>query len=549
MKKKILSILLMVAVTFVFMTGCSKKVEESEKPQEVAEESEPEEETAEVLPEEEEEETLQEEKAPQVMVVSTYEEATTDDGSKSLVSYNTESVILSEECASDFPELDAALKAEMEAREEEAKKGLNEDASYAKEAYAQTSDGFEYGPWETTRDISVTRADSEVLSFTSFYSGYAGGAHGMYSTGGYNYEVKSGKAITVDMAFSDKEKLGQIVWDGLCDQYPDLVEDFNSSDAKTTIQQYTNGEYEYQYTLDPCSVSFYFSPYTFASYAAGAQTVTFTYDELKEVINEAYVPDKSEPVMSGGDVFDIDSDGDIEAIATFIEYPDGDEGYGRIKVTIDETEYMLTTEVLGYETTNYIARTEGGKVFLLVSASVENDYSVTTICDVSDGKVTEVGTTWLDHWGRPLDDKYTRYATYCWTDPTALPMAERLNLMSTYDGEKTYRLTDEGKLMSEDEYFMVPVSYMPLHTKREFQADVIDEEGNVIEKDFTVPSGSDIIIYRTDGVTDEDSEAIIDVWLDKEGGKLLRLSYSNDYPRKVNGIDENELYESLYYAG
>ena len=555
MKKRLITVLLSTAMVISLFAGCGKKAEAPKEASEPAAEAEAD--MDEKADEEEKEEEPEEEtlgKRPQPVVANTYESVSSDDGEKTLVTYNYESVLLAEESAKDFPELYAALNDAMTESDQSMKEGLSQDTEYAKEMYVDYPDSFEYGPWENTRKVTVSRADDKVLTAIASFYGYSGGAHGYYSTSGINMEVDTGKEITDDMAFSDKKKLAELIKVRLKEDYPDLVEEFESFDSESTIDQYATGEYDFAFSLDPCCVTFYFAPYALASYAAGEQIVSFTYDELAGIIDEKYVPEKDLPLVTQAGNFDIDGDGDIEAVYAYTYYPDGDENYAKIKVTIDKEEYELSTDVLGYDLDQYIARTDSGKVMLLVSGSIENDYRITTVCDISNGKVKEMGTIWMNSWSRFTSDDLASGYTYAWTDPDALPMSEHMDIMSTYYGEKTYRLNDNGTFTSDDEYFMVSEStrqFMVLHTVKDVKAQVVNEAGEVTEEEFTVPAGTDLYLYRTDGVSDEGKEAIVDCTMGgtNEGAKIIRFHRTNDYPHLVNDIDEYELFETLYYAG
>ena len=554
MKKRFITVLLTAAMVISLFAGCGKKAEAPKEAAEPAAETEVAKEEEAV---EEEEETPEEEtvgRKPQPVIAYAYETASTDDGEKTLVSYNYASLILSEECAADFPELNEALNNAWADSEKTMKEDLAQDTEYAKEMYADYPDNFDYGPWENSRKLAISRADEKVLSAISSFYGYSGGAHGFYSTSGINMEVDTGKEITDDVAFTDKKKLAEMIKTRLKEDYPDLIEEFESFDSETTIDQYANGEYDFAFSLDPCSVSFYFAPYALASYAAGEQVVTFTYDELSGIIDEKYVPEKDTPLVTEAGNFDIDGDGDIEHVYAYTYYTEGEEYYCKIKVSIDDQEYEIDTDVLGNEVSSYIARTSGGKVLLLISGSVENDYRIITVCDLSKGKVKQLDTVWMTSWNRYEDDDLSHTYSYAWTDPDAMPMSEHMDFMSTYNGEKIYKLADNGTFSSDDEYFMVPKStrkYMVLHTVKDVTVECVNEAGEVVEENFTVPAGTDIYLYRTDGVSDEGKEAIVDCTMGStnEGAKIIRFHRTNDYPHLVNGIDEYELFETLYYAG
>ena len=75
----------------------------------------------------------------------------------------------------------------------------------------------------------------------------------------------------------------------------------------------------------------------------------------------------------------------------------------------------------------------------------------------------------------------------------------------------------------------------------------MDEAGEVTEKDVKLPAGTTFTLYRTDGKSGEGETGIVDTKL--ADGRIVRLNVTTDYPHLVNGTDENDTFETLYYAG
>jgi hypothetical protein len=245
---------------------------------------------------------------------------------------------------------------------------------------------------------------------------------------------------------------------------------------------------------------------------------------------------------------DLDEDGDLDHLYAYVRYEDGNEYEGRITISVnnDESELELSQYGIGNDADLYIIRTAGGKNYVMVSGTVENDYGFMTICGVEGGKLVEKDTVWYTPWWTQLDDEV--FAGYALTDPEAIPFGKHMDFMATYRGQKLYKMADDGTLSSDDKYFMIP-GQMKLETKAGVKADEIDEEGNVITKEVEVPTGSSLILYRTNGHYSVEGDALVDAYLNERGGKLLRFHFTEDYPHLINGVPEEDLFESLYYAG
>ena len=549
MKKRVTAVLLAATMAVSIFAACGKKeaaVEVKEEP--VAEEpaaEQPAEEPA-------AEEPVQERgEVPQPIVMSKYDYVQSRGDERTVYNYTNSYLDLSPESREKFPELAKTLDEIAAESKETMESELKTNGEAAQNEYSDGYMGADDPAYETEIKTSVTRCDDKVLSSLKMFYSFTGGAHGFYYSDATNFDVKTGEVITPAMAFKDLSVLPKLIKDKLIAENPDLAEEFESFGIDDTLALYEKDEeYHFDFSLDPCGVAFYFAPYDLASYAAGAQVAYFSYGELADVLDEKYVAEKDMPGVFTVSNYDIDSDGDIEVIETMLDYKGEDAYYYGVKVSVDGQEYDIDADVLGADIRQQVVRTSGGKVFLLVTGSVENDYSVTYVCDISDKTVKKTDEVWYRTWTTVSDEEVPTYGSYVLVDPDALPLAEHMDIMSTFYGEKTYKLGDDGKFTSEDPFFIAGESYrrMTLHTVKDVTVDIVDEDGNVTESKVTLPAGSDIHIYRTDGVTDEDKKATVDcTWEGHDG--YVRFIRTNDYPHMVNGIDEYELFETLYYAG
>ena len=126
------------------------------------------------------------------------------------------------------------------------------------------------------------------------------------------------------------------------------------------------------------------------------------------------------------------------------------------------------------------------------------------------------------------------------TNPNQMVLQTRFDILSTYYAKKTYRVNDAPMPVSSDSYYII-TSNITLKSVKDVTGDLVDEEGNVVQKSVTIPSGSSFTLYRTDGDKQVDTRLA--------DGSLLRLKVKGTYPPYVNGIDANDLFEELFYAG
>ena len=121
-------------------------------------------------------------------------------------------------------------------------------------------------------------------------------------------------------------------------------------------------------------------------------------------------------------------------------------------------------------------------------------------------------------------------------------MQQRVNLLSTYAGEREY--TTERGAWGEPLTEEWRVRYGPtLTTVREITAWMTDPSSeNGEEREIKLPSGEALTIIAADGVSHADFV--------RRDGSLVRIYVeTEDYPHTINGVDERECFETLYYAG
>lgn len=205
----------------------------------------------------------------------------------------------------------------------------------AKEGYEYTlteESEYPFSGYESDLDFTVTRADSNVISFAVTYFEYAGGAHGNYMTIGVNYSPRTGELI----------------------DFAELSENADSFHADTLafIQELANSE-SYQERLFPdipteelesalyADEKWYFStsglvfisdPYMLGPYASGTITFTIPYLDLEEMgLKEEYRYKGNLTVeLRDGDSYtiDINGDGNEDTIELYTSYDENADGTG-----------------------------------------------------------------------------------------------------------------------------------------------------------------------------------------------------------------------------
>ncbi|MCR5054711.1 MAG: DUF3298 and DUF4163 domain-containing protein, partial [Lachnospiraceae bacterium] len=443
-----------------------------------------------------------------------------DDDNTLLMYTDISGIVLSEESAKDYPELSAALNEDYDEYREYINGSVDENVEFAKEfrGYNEYFNGF-----EQTRNPRVMRCDDRVLSIMYDYYGYLGGAHGDYYFGGYNYDVNTGKELSVKDVFKDTSNLNATIKEKLYESYPESAEEFESFGLDETLENYLSGSegYEYNFSMDLFGVTFQFGPYDLSSYAAGAESVYIPYSEMPDAFNEKYLPNydipQIMPVYTGEFSTNLLKLGDDDSLDTLSVYGDLVSEYEMYEgVTIDtgKNKASFNKDNMHYEMTASLILYPSGTRVLWVTELMDNDGHVNSYYDITNGDIKEIGVK--DDLKLQMIEKTDQFTgKYVPVNPYHLHLAKRFDILSTYHGDKEYALSEDGTLSASDDLFTVEQSVFDrdLTSTADITGDIIDENGSVISENEVIPAGSSFTLYRTDGKNNDGDEAIVDAIL------------------------------------
>lgn len=364
--KKIISMLLAFAM-IVCLASCADN-----KPEDLTEKAEA---TSDV---EKNETTDTEEKENRVITLKTFTEEKefgADDEKTGLpladVSYQT--IFLSDEDAKTYPNLSKIFNKLNNEKKTTAEKDFSELKDWAEDHLEESGPEYFYG-YTSSNEYVVQRADNIVFSACGEWTSYTGGVHPNYGTVCHNYDTVSGKELLLSDVITDVSQIPEIVSGIIIARNP--MEPFG--DLKGTLSEYK--EDEFTWTINYQSITFYFSPYEIASYAAGLQTATIFFNENPELFNEKYTesPDcYSYEVPSWNDVeLDLDEE-DTHTDVIYISPYDYAEDYcTSVKVSVNGYEYKINDyKISGWK--NYLVN-KAGEFTLYIEMKL-SDGSTTTL--------------------------------------------------------------------------------------------------------------------------------------------------------------------------
>ena len=270
MMKKIISLLLAFSILFSF-ASCGKDIPDSETTTDIVETTNP----------------VKENKSTMLSVYigNKYISSQDEETYEFLTELYYQNVYLSEEDGKKYPRLASALDSLNKDRAEMSEETANELYDAAVENYnTYYEDGESFVTYTSNHKYLLQRADNAVVSLRSDYDVFSGGMHPNYGTGGYNFDTATGKELLISDVMTDISDLPRIISDKIKAKDSSEYEMFGS--LEETLSEYTAEQFNW--TIGYQGITFYFSPYEIASYAAGLITATIYYDEYPELFNEKY---------------------------------------------------------------------------------------------------------------------------------------------------------------------------------------------------------------------------------------------------------------------
>lgn len=431
--------------------------------------------------------------------------------------------------------------------QEELERFFDANVLDARAAFQENPDFMRVG-WEYHSDVDVTRADERVFSFKTRYEEYIGGPHGYYSTVGHNYDTASGRELSLRDVAADYDGIYEYVCAYLeaCNEENWLYEDYREIVKKLFYEENEeNGVLSWYFTDNGITV--HFDHYVLSYYASGSVDVEVPYSETGLFLPE-YVLDKSSWVIPMSEYVemsaDVDGDGEKEAVSYSIDRSVYETG-GFITVTcsglslstgaVDTEDYYVNG---GYSSEGYLLHTSEGKTFLYLEHLSDNDSRYLTIFDLSDGVPRYVGGS---------DGGFYEYPVMT---PDAFILFERFDVLGTYRAYQICHVGADGIPESEETVYRLAYSSadaeqyrVTLTSVRELEVTMLEQNGTEGAKE-TLVSGTVYTLIATDGASYVDAE------LDNGQRCRLHLEKSDKgWGWSVNGVDEDECFEFVPYAG
>lgn len=293
-------------------------------------------------------------------------------------------VTLSKEEAAKYPELDTAIREDLN---NNFSLTAEDGRTMLSDYYSEEELASEYYMEHTYKiTAEVARADSNIFSVKEHYDTYFGGAHPDGGVHCYSYNTKTGKLITPADVFTSKEDLTKVLKEKLSKieyvEYFDLDKDIDSYEFESS---YMAEKFAFNMLLTNDAVVFYFNPYEIAPYAAGQQIVVLPYDEYASIMKPGIGNVAKNHVSPLDEYTDYSCrEGKIKVQGMYSDYGD----VRTIAITVNDTEYDFETQT--YKFKPMLAECDDD-TYLLVFESGDDDTEYIDVFEIDDGKAEKEG--------------------------------------------------------------------------------------------------------------------------------------------------------------
>lgn len=411
------------------------------------------------------------------------------------------------------------------------------------DSYDEESKQYFSGYYDESR-ASIVRFDESVISIVDSTSSFLGGAHGYYANVGYTYDVQTGEELKLTDVVGDIDGLKEAALEVFSRDYSELA----SSETESTdlLAESFDDPDTINWSMGPTYLTLYYNPYDIASYAAGMQVLNIRYEYYPDIFNKGYGESEGDWIFETSTMMeDIDGDDSLDYINfnPRVEYNEDNtySYYSGMDIEAGGQTFTHDYEFYAYKT--YIVK-RNGNFYLYLVTSEDNDYKILYIYKLSTDGIELLGqgeTSFAvpNKTYENGDDYFVDYkGVFC--NPDFFYVYKTMSLISTTGGVMPSHISEDGLVEPLQDYFDIPADFN-LTSKIDVEGKSVDESGNVGDK-TTIPANSNCKLYRSD------NENYVDLKLDD--GSIVRIEIDDsDYPHTVNGIDIEEAFEGIMFAG
>ena len=389
------------------------------------------------------------------------------------------------------------------------------------------------------QSLFVIRADDRILSLGGTAWTYTGGAHPQYTFTALNFDTETGRELSVRDIAKDPVALMDKVKEILAQQYPGMEENLiDSADMVSEGVADTTG-----WTMGYDCFTIRFGAGQLGAYAQGAQIISVPFAGNEALFNEKYlsIPDSyGYEMMERYTDLDANGDGALEHLEMSPQMNEDGYFFDSLKISLGGN--VFSDECTdAYDFTPYIVRANN-KTFLYVQYACIDDYNETAVFDITGGTAVLSGRVpYRIH--KIYDEETGESYRFVLSDPEYAVIGTRSDVLGTNNAYGYIHVGEDGMPVLDDGLYLIREVQdgYPMTLKRDIEAERIDPETKESAGTIMLPAGLTVDPYRTDLTTF--------VEVTTENGDLVRFSYTPGWPNYVNGIDTEEVFNNIMYAG
>lgn len=487
--------------------------------------------------------------APLIQMENQQKDWHSDDGSKWLMHAETQQLQVeipgNDAAAQKINDWSSAKAEEVwesgEKMSAEAADYIKESAEYATDYQKDYTDSYCFSRFLSN---SVMRADAQVISLESLDNWYMGAAHGEYYYYGTTFDTETGEELEIQDIVSDmgafRRQATTDITKYLQENYGDLL----FEGYQDVVEHIWEGGASFNFYLNESGIMVIFNPYDVGPFALGAVTVPLPYSSYASLLNPNYTTPETIPAGNG----ELTEETVTKIRTSRLEggaqvnygdlnvYMDQKNEYGGGTLTIELNEQKEQTEYFDRLCDSQILYLEDGRVFVLLVADHASDDYELFLYEVTDGKLKLkdqqdnlfLGDGSVSAGGRKNG---------------MLMLKKNVNVFGSYQCSMTYSIGDDGKLVPDEEFFQVDIDNYPysvLTVTRELPVSVNGGQ-------TTLSVGTQIRITGTNDA----GIALFETTDGKVSGEIHYTEPEGDseFYHKINGITEDQYFESIPYAG
>lgn len=393
--------------------------------------------------------------------------------------------------------------------------------------YTEAAEFYEMNPeffrgYSSNYSATLSRCDSNLVSFRVLCSDYTGGAHGMYAYYGETYDVESGQQLLLTDIVADAEGFYPSAIDYINNALYEEYQDGLFAGYQSAVETALSPSNEPLWYMTSTGIVICFTPYEVGPYAMGAPEITLPYSECAAYLHSKYLPSDGELIAKVGLNQDISSLIGVEQ-PVMIEAVDND---WRLDISLVSGSSKASLGTFGYFHSAYMIRRADGRSFLFITCDYMSDDYVTYLYVITDGNPIiygELPNMLLT--GRSLSSKN-------------IEMEVRVDALGSYRAFANFMLTPEATLTHDGDIYRIDSEHV-LNIIKPLPVTI-----NGVET--TLDAGTQITITGTN----LSNEIYFKVTTTEQTGTI---HYTHEEPdtwiHLIDGISEYEYFEDLPYAG